>query len=147
MSYDLREQIREVVVLIEDSQTPILGADIRAGSVGRITPSVEARRPIRRVTIVAVAFAVVMILVGGVAWLARSGDSAPPADSGPRVTDTIRIGSQTSNSGSPVATEGAVWVAGNPVTRIDSSTRQVTDTIDVGDDANNYSLFATADAV
>ena len=146
MSYDLRDQLREVAVLIDDSQTPIHGADIRAGAVDLASASDEARLPMRRVTIAAGAFAVVMIIVGGVAWLSPFGDSAPPADSGPRVTDTIFVGLEIIGSGAlPVATEGAVWVGGSTVARIDSSTRQVTDTIRVG--ARATTLFAAPDAV
>lgn len=146
MSYDLRDQIREVTMLIDESQTPIHGADIRAGTVGFHSTSDGVSRPMSSAMIVVAAFAVVMILVGGVAWLAPFGDGAPSTDTGPRVTDTIRIGHSVGDYlGPPVATDGAVWVGGGTVSRIDSSTRQVTDTIEVGD--YSTALFATADAV
>jgi hypothetical protein len=86
MSSDLREQIREVVVLIEDSQAPILGAEVRAGTVGLASTSKEASPPLRRLVIVAFAFAAVLILVGGVAWLSRSTVGTPADESVPPPT-------------------------------------------------------------
>jgi len=122
--------------------------------------------PARRGWLIALGAAVVTVVaLGVVAWLAPLDSDTPPAqepsvvttlpeqvtvpepEALPRVTDTIRVDGGFNSFSAPVATDGAVWVGGGKVTRVDSSTRQVTDTIDVGGDSNNYSLFATADAV
>jgi hypothetical protein len=113
MSSDLREQIREVVVLIEDSQAPILGAEVRAGTVDLTSTSTEASPPLRRVVVVASAFAAVLILVGGFAWLSRTtvGTSAdepiPPATIA-QVTTTTGAAITTDTVAAPTTTVVAV---------------------------------------
>jgi hypothetical protein len=88
MSNDLRDQIRELTEFIDASQTQIEGAEVRAGAVGLAATGDEASLPLKRVLIAAAAFVLVLILVGGVAWLVPLGDDAPPATE-PTVTTTI----------------------------------------------------------
>lgn len=94
MTYDLEDQIRELTDFIDTLQTPIHGPEVRAGAVGLASTGDEASLPLKRVLIATAAFVLVLILVGGVAWLGPLGNDAPPATE-PTVT-------------TPIATEEAV---------------------------------------
>jgi hypothetical protein len=80
MSYDLKDQIREVADFIYESQTPIRGSDVRAGTVGLLSGVDDVSRPLKKVLIVVAAFVLVLIVLGGVAWLAPFGGGTSPVD-------------------------------------------------------------------
>ncbi len=88
MSYDLKDQIREVADFIHESQAPIRGSDIRAGTVGLVSGVDDVSRPLKKVLIVAAAFVLVLIVLGGVAWLAPFGGGTSPVDE-PTVTTIL----------------------------------------------------------
>lgn len=88
MNYDLKDQIRELTDFIETSQTQIQGPDVRATAAG-LTSTVDKTSLRRKGVLIAVsAFVLVLILVGGMAWLVPLGDNAPPANE-PTVTTTM----------------------------------------------------------
>jgi hypothetical protein len=80
MSYDLIDQIREVADFIDESQAPIRGSEVRAGTTDRVLVVNDTSRPLRNVLIVAAAFVLVLIVLGGVAWLAPFGGGTSPVD-------------------------------------------------------------------
>jgi hypothetical protein len=102
MSHDLKDQIREVAVFIDESQTPIRGAEVRAGTVNLVSGVDGVSRPLKRTLVVVAAFALVLILVGGVAWLAPFDSSGPPAG---ELTETTILEVTTPTTQVPPATD------------------------------------------
>ena len=83
MTVDLRDQLQELCAVIEEEQGPVSADDVRA----RVTPVVPLDRQMRppaasrRAWPAAVAGAVlILILVGGVAWLSQRGGDLDPAE-------------------------------------------------------------------
>lgn len=95
MSTDLKTQIREYAVLVEDGQEPVtveevrLRLDRRDGTepVVGLRPSVERRLPARRPWPAVAAAVVVLIIFGVFAFVFPGEEPAPPADSVPDPVD------------------------------------------------------------
>lgn len=91
MNTDLKSQIHAYGTQLVDSQAPITESDIvdLLEKVRELPPAPVPVRQKPRVWVAVAAFAIVLVLVGGVAWLARFGGGTPPVDETPVSTTTV----------------------------------------------------------
>lgn len=163
MSESLLDQLDLYGTDFETALVPTELDDVVTGS-RRISfaPTTPAPRyPTSRWASAAVVAVLVVVVVGGVAWLLRGNaeqdvvqttvttlpvTTIPAVPVNPEATDVIVVGGWPSNP--LVAADGVIWLADSDsgsVTRIDATTRQVTDTIAVGVDPTF--MFPTEDGL
>lgn len=107
MSNGLKYQIQTYGAQLTGSQAPITDDDVRAlGAVGLASSSGEATRPVRRVVIVAFAFAVVLIVIGGTAIVLGGprGDAQNPVTGVPTADATTSTPPSTTTESTPPST-------------------------------------------